>query len=635
MNSRQTNIVEQIASHESWMKGKELANAMGVTTRTIRSDIEKINSLFPNMVESSTRQGYKLNKDVYKESHLSEKERMPQTPKERSVYIIKSLLLKNKRLKFIDLEDELYVSEHTIEADIKRIRETIIPYIGLSLVRKDNSLYFEGDEHVKRKLYRDLLTNEIQGNFLNLDKTAALYKKFDLLKVISILEEILKEYCYEIRKTAIPMITVHIGITIERMLSGNYLSNKSLHKNAVDTIEYNISKEFFKRVTEIIPIKYDQEEVVGLARILRAYKDSELLQDNVEFNGQTKKVHRLLEEITLNIKDMFDLDFSKDKDFTNGLHLHIQSLVNRIKNESTIPNVHLQETKLSYPLIFEMGIHVGQLITDYFGFEISESEIGFIALHIGAAYDRLSKKHKYQVLLIAPQNESFLKLTKGKITNMFKDRMEIVAVTQYLVEKEIENSNIDLIISVLPIQHSLDIKTIEISMFVNHENESRIFTALNELDKNRFTLEFGNQFGTLLDERFYFTDLDYQTPQEVIKHMSDKLEKEKVVPSFFKESVLEREAMASTSFVYSLAIPHPLILNSEQSKIAIGILKSPIKWGRYNVKLVMMPAITEEDSSKMWLFFDWLSETITNAEKMTKLIESKNKNEFVHWMTND
>ncbi|MDN6195815.1 MAG: PTS sugar transporter subunit IIA, partial [Atopostipes suicloacalis] len=427
----------------------------------------------------------------------------------------------------------------------------------------------------------------------------------------------------------------HIGITIERMLNGNYLSSDHLDKKIVDTIEYTISQEFFKRILKKIPLNYDEEEIIALAKILRGYKDSGLLQETVDFNGETKNIHFLLDKIIINIQEMFDLDFSKDKDFINGLHLHIQTLINRIKNESSIPNVHLQEIKLSYPLIFEMGIHVGQLITDYFGFEISESETGFIALHIGAAYDRLSKKYKHQVLLIAPQNESLLKLTKGKIRNMFKDRMEIVAVTQYLVEKEVENSNIDLIISVLPIQHSLAIKTVEISMFVDHENEGKIFRALNELDKQRFTMEFGNQFGTLIDERFYFIDLDFQTPKEVIEHMADKLEKENVVSPHFKESVLEREAIASTSFVYSLAIPHPLILNSEQSKIAIGILKKPIKWGTYNVKLIMMPAIKEEDSSKMWLFFDWLSETITNAEKMTKLIESKNKNEFVHWMIND
>lgn len=49
----------------------------------------------------------------------------------------------------------------------------------------------------------------------------------------------------------------------------------------------------------------------------------------------------------------------------------------------------------------------------------------------------------------------------------------------------------------------------------------------------------------------------------------------------------------------------------------------------------MMLAINEKDSSTMWLFFDWLSETITNPSKMSKLLQSKNRNEFVHWMMDD
>lgn len=635
MNSRQKKILQEMSGLDSWIKGKELANTMGVTDRTIRSDIEKINIIIPDIVQSSTRDGYRINLKVYEQSQVNTQSLIPQTPKERTIYIIKSLLFHHKKLKFRELEDELFVSEHTIEGDIKKIREMIKPYGDIKLIREDNSLYLEGNEHVKRKIYRDLLTNEIQGNFLNLNKTAVLYKKFDLIRVTAILEEVLESYKYEMRQTAVPIIIVHIGITIERMLNGNYLASQDLNMNVLGSIEYDIAESFFTRIIKIIPIKFYEEEVIGLATILMGYKNAQLLQDEIQFKGKASNVLLLLDNIITNIQTTFDLDFSKDDSFRNGLHLHIQSLLNRVKNEVVIPNAHLQEVKRSYPLIFEMGLHVGQIIGDSFDFDMSESEAGFIALHIGAAYDRLSEQHKYKVMLIAPNNQSFLKLTKSKIINMFKERMEFTQICEYLVEEDVEDSNLDLIITVLPVVHQLSIPTIQVSMFVNHEDESKIFSALNELDKRRFGMEFSTQFSTLVDERFFFKDLDFDTPQEVIKYMSDQLEKKDIVSSAFRDSVLERESMSSTSFIYSLAIPHPLILESKQSKIVVGILRKPIQWGTYNVKMIMMPAITEEDSSKMWLFFDWLSETITNAEKMTKLMESKNKNEFVHWMMND
>lgn len=635
MNSRQRKILEYLSDQKTWIKGKELSRIVGVTDRTIRSDIDSLNQEHPGIVESSTREGYQIDISKYQSLSYADVDVIPQTPDERSIHIIKILLFSKKRQKIMDLQEELYVSEHTIEGDIKRIRELIKPYVGLKLIREDNSIYFQGNEHVKRKIYRDLLTNEIKDNFLNINRTALLYSRFDLVQVTKVFEDTLEEFNYSVRETAIPMIVVHIGITIERMLSGHYLSLESVNKQTSDGIEFEITKCFFEKITKMVPVEYSEAEARGLANILMGYQNAYHLSETIEYKGKTVDVAKLLDDVTDVLLDTFDLDFSQDNDFKSGLHLHIQSLVLRMKNESVIPNAHLQEVKKSYPLIFEMGLVIGRLIGNAFGFELSESEVGFISLHIGAAYDRLSVKKKHQVLLIAPNNRSLSKLTKGKITNMFKDRLEIAEVSEYYVEKEVINMNIDLIITTLPIDHSLEIETVQISMFVNHEDESKIFRVLNELDKEQFNLEFGNQFGTLIDERFFFKDLDKETPEEVIDYMSQELYENGIVSKHFKESIFDREAMSSTSFIYSIAIPHPLDLESQQSKVAVALLKKPIQWGSYNVKLVMMLAITEEDSATMWLFFDWLSETITNASKMSKLLQSKNRNEFVHWMMND
>lgn len=635
MNSRQRRILEYLSDKKIWIKGKELSRIMGVTDRTIRSDIDLLNQELPGIIESSTREGYQLNYNKYQTYKDLNTDVIPQTPDERSIYIIKILLFSKKRQKIMDLQDELFVSEHTIEGDIKRIRDLIKPYGGLKLVREKNTIFFQGNEHLKRKIYRDLLTNEIKDNFLNINRTALLYSRFDLVQVTKIFEETLNKYNYSVRETAIPMIVVHMGISIERMLSGHYLTDDSINKQVDQRIEFEISKYFYERIIQIVPIKYSITEVRGFANILMGYQNAYHLNDLFEYKNKIVDISKLLDEVTKVLYETFDLDFSMDEDFKNGLHLHIQSLVLRIKNGTVIPNAHLQEIKKSYPLIFEMGLVISRLIGNAFGFELSESEVGFISLHIGAAYDRLSNKKKHQVLLIAPHNRSLSKLTKGKITNMFKERLEIVAIHEYYVEKHIENMNVDLIITTLPIDHNLEVKTVQISMFLNHEDEGTIFRALNELDKEEFNLEFGNQFGTLIDERFFFKDLEKETPEEVIDYMSQKLYENGIVSKDFKDSILDREAMSSTSFSYSIAIPHPLDLKSKQSKVAVALLRKPIQWGSYNVKLVMMLAINEKDSSTMWLFFDWLSETITNPSKMSKLLQSKNRNEFVHWMMDD
>ena len=635
MNLRQEKILELLNKSDTWIKGKELSIILDVSDRTIRSDIDKLNQEFPGIVQSSTRQGYALDFDVYSQFITQTTETIPQTPEERAVYITKRLLSDDPHLTIRQLEDILFISENTIERDLKRVHELVFPYKGLKLVRENKEIRFEGDERVKRKLYRDLLESELQNNFLNLNRTASLYEKFDLLYVTDVLNAILEEKNYNIRQTAIPMIIVHLGISIERMLSGNYLEENTRRDEISKTLEYSIAQEYYDRISNSIPIDFKEAEVLGLAFLLMGYKNAEILEEKVRYNDLEYNVSNVIEKIIEHVKSRYDIDLSEDTDFKNGLHVHIQSLVGRAVNDNIIPNVHLQEIKRTFPLIFEMGLSVGQIIANEMNIAVSESESGFLSLHIGAAYERLSHEHKYSVMLIAPSNRSLSKLTKGKITNMFKTRLMITEIFEYYIESEVEASNVDLIISTLPIEHELNIPTIQISMFVNHEDESKIFSALNELDKRRFDLEFKTRFGTLIDERFFYVNHKGKSDVEIIDFMSDELYKEGIVDSNFKESVRERERMSSTSFVYSVAIPHALELKSKKSKIGIALLDKPIRWGSYDVKIVMLLAISEEDSSLMWSFFDWLAEIIDDTEKLTRLMQSKNRNEFVHWIMND
>lgn len=631
MNARQAQILEFLKKADGWVKGKDLSTLLMVSDRTIRSDIEKLNQEMPGVIESSTRNGYLMVSDNLRQGDMV----LPDTPDARAIFIIKQLLFNAKKLSFTDIEDQLFISENTLEGDIKRIRSIVKPYEGLSLLRENRTLSFGGSERIKRKIYRDLLTNELQGNFLNINKTASLYDKFDLLFVTSVFEQTLKQYAYDVRPTAMPMIIVHLGISIERMLNGNYIETNDRTNEIMKTVEYTITKDFYERVTKSIQIDYLESEVVGLASMLMGYKNSSNLEEMVEINGQSYSIDNLISEVITLLKGTFDLDFNQDEDFRNGLHLHIQSLIKRLMKNNVIPNVHLQEIKRTFPLIFEMGISAGRLIGKELDVEISEIEAGFLSLHIGAAYERRALKEKYHCMLIAPSNHSLSKLTKGKITNMFKDRMVITHISEYFVESEVEMSDVDLIITTLPIEHELAIPTIQVSLFLNHEDESRIFATLNDLDKRRFNIEFKTRFGTLIDERFFYTNLDGKSHDEVIKFMAKELEDANIVGRDFTQSVLDRESMSSTSFAYSVAIPHALELNSFQSKISIAILKKPMQWGTYEVKLVLLLAISEEDSALMWSFFDWLSEIIDNTEKLSQLMKSENRNEFVHWIMND
>lgn len=215
MNARQEKIIELLRESGGWMKGKDIALVMGVSTRTIRNDVETINASSGSaVIESSFQLGYHLIQ------HQAPVERtkpvIPQTPDERRSYILKQLL-RNRDLNINDLPEKVCVSLFTIESDLRAIRSWLADTSDLRLESGRNRLRLAGDESAKRRLFKQLLSEEAEENFLNLDTLNALYPDFDLIEVRDLLEQCERNQGIEIRETAQSMVLMHVGIALTRV----------------------------------------------------------------------------------------------------------------------------------------------------------------------------------------------------------------------------------------------------------------------------------------------------------------------------------------------------------------------------------------------------------------------------------
>ena len=155
-----------------------------------------------------------------------------------------------------------------------------------------------------------------------------------------------------------------------------------------------------------------------------------------------------------------------------------------------------------------MGVRAGNFLSEQTNLDINENEIGFFALHLGSAYDRSSASGKYKVLMIYPDDQALSKLCAQKVETRFSERMEIIDHMSFFEEAQVEALQPDMILTTLPLMHSLGIPTIQISLFVNFEDESRIFHALNQLDKVKSKKEFKERIVHLIKPQFFYTDLN-------------------------------------------------------------------------------------------------------------------------------
>lgn len=632
-NKRQEQLLAILSERGDWLTSRSLAGLLQVSDRTIRSDVESINRhMIPPPIESNVRQGYRICEKARLSPLPSKESReagIPQTPGARCAYIIQKLLFEVKELNLTLLQSQIYVSGASIDNDLKRIRKMLEPYPGLRLVRNKECISLKGDEAGKRRFYKDLLMAEVQENFLNLNMLANLYKSFDLIEVKDIFVDVLKEYGYSIHESMFPMLMLHAGTSIERMNCANYISMEEEIQDLEDTIEYQISKDFFDRISKRLHIKIHDSEVGMFALVVMGRKASNYTGDFVNFGGSWLSTGKLVGEALGQIYALFGLDFRQDEDLIAGLKMHIHGLVERVRNQARMEDVFVEGIKRKYPLVFEMGIYVVEFLEERLDTPISDAESCYIALHLGAASERMNAGRKYRAVMILPHNQSFSDMCLKKISDMFRERMEVVKVFGYFEEEAVSSLDPDLLLSTFPLEHGLAVETVSVNLFVDSETESRILQAINRLDKKGFRLEFSSHMGSLIRREHYHTEVDCVSPEEIIRMLCSGLVQAGVVEPEFTDVVLKREQMSPTSFVNTFAIPHAFGAFARNSAIAVAQLKNPVKWGVFEVRLVMLFAINKGDARLIKIFFDWISNIVNQPEELAKLAAPCEYEEFI------
>ena len=170
-----------------------------------------------------------------------------------------------------------------------------------------------------------------------------------------------------------------------------YIIKKALNNNVILAFDKRKGKEvvlvgkgigFGKKEGQIVELEEKQIEKSFLA-----------------FEGDIRKeYYQLISEIDIRIigvsEEIIAMAESEFGPLNNHIHIaltdHISFALDRIETGLEIHNPFIYEIKALYPKEFEMGERAAQKIKAQLGIDISESEMGFIALHIHSA--KQSKK---------------------------------------------------------------------------------------------------------------------------------------------------------------------------------------------------------------------------------------------------
>src|SRR3954447_17578533 len=125
MADRTPQLLEHLARAEGWIAASELAERLGVSTRTVRSYVTAIKAAAgPLEVITSSTSGYRLNRDAYAQyaSASGSGGGTPGSPRERVAFLVSRLTQATAGGSVHELAAALFVSESTLESDLRRVR---------------------------------------------------------------------------------------------------------------------------------------------------------------------------------------------------------------------------------------------------------------------------------------------------------------------------------------------------------------------------------------------------------------------------------------------------------------------------------------------------------------------------------
>ncbi|WP_208588529.1 BglG family transcription antiterminator [Gracilibacillus suaedae] len=629
MNKRIQQLLKQFIGREDPVTSDQLATILQVSSRTVRNDIKILENVLQKNgahILAERGQGYQLQiKDnslfkSYIESLLFEKGRVPVEPEDRIKFLVEKFLLQSDYIKIEDLVEELFVSRSTLQKDLKDVKVILDKY-KLTLEKRPNyGLKVSGDE----KKIRYAISEELfkRDQMMPTDQSSKmLLPKEQMDRIQQIVLKHLRKNQLNLSDIALSNLVVHIAIACRRIEQNQYITSQSInYQDILNTKEHKIAAELLNEAEQALQITFPDAEIHYVTLHLLGTKIFLTDQKNSSLHDFEDPMLETARSLINKVDEQLGLGIKEDKELLAGIVVHLKPAIHRYRNGMNIRNPVLEAIKENYPVAFEAGVIAGKVIEQKQNIKIDENEIGYIALHFGAAIERtkLEKKPK-RCLIVCTTGVGSSQLLLYKLRTKFANKISILGTTE-LHNLEQYESNVDLIISTVPLPDDLDIPYVIVS------------TILGEQDINLIEKQLDNRCEDIVDKYLnpahIFLNQNFHSSEEVIRFVGRKLTEEGLVNDTFSESVLEREKAASTSYGNLVAIPHPLVPQSNRTFWVFCVLQNPIQWGENLVQLVCFLHVSEENKEELKPMYQHLISLVDNKDIVQKIIYSKSPEEL-------
>lgn len=602
-------LLTYLSRATGWTPASELAEHLGVSTRTVRSYVTAVKvAAAPLDVILSSPDGYRLNRDAHAEYAARDRtSERADTPRERITFLVTRLTHAGAELDVHELADALFVSSSTIEADLRQVR-ALARDAGLELRRDGDHVRLDGPDAGHRRLVSRLFSEEQAHGLVDLRRVQESFGIDDLSGFKTDVIGVLEDHGYAINEYGLDRVLLHTAIAVERS-RGSTLADDA--PQPADTVAGALDRLVARRFGTRLPAG----ELRDLTLLLTT-RAGTLVAPSAD-DGEHLVVLR-------NIVDRAQEEFLVDLDddaFLARLGAHVGNLVIRAREGVANPNPLVRTIKSSYPLTYELAVFIAAEVQREFDITIGDDEIAYIALHIGSHLERRAGRGRtLSCVLVSPGYHDIADLLERRILPALGDD---VAIDRVITRTDVDPAGLhaDLVISTVPWEVR-PANVVIVQPIPTDADLDAVRGAISRIRRQRRRRAIADELLLYFDDALFFRNIDATDEKGVIRILGERMRERGIIDDDYLDGVLDRESISSTAFTEWLAVPHSMRMTAHRTAIAIALFDTAIAWGEGTVQVVALVAFSAEGRASFQTVFEQFVEVFAERTDVQRLLKT-------------
>ncbi len=405
------------------------------------------------------------------------------TPRERQQIILLDLLNTAQGLRIQDLAAALYVSRATIHKDLDELAQWLQAR-GLRLVRRPyTGVYLDGPEEAWRQVAADVLLDMLSPASLvqllqgGVTLPWARDLEADLTAVARAARRAGEILQFQLADEGFLRLVVHLAVAVRGLRAGRALP-AGAGPPPTSRQDGSVAETVAAEVAVATGISLPPQELGALARHLSG---APLWIDNARpiLLAEGSQELALATDLLRHAGALLGVPLAGNRELAMALALHLRPLATRLRQATPAENPLLRDIQAKLPAVWQVTVRSIRLLEEQWGVQVPPSEVGFIAVHLGAALEglRAQASERRRALVVCGQGLGTARLLAARLKTEFPE-LEIGGVSSVFdAGAKLSQERCDLVISTVPIQ-GLEVPVVHIGPLLSPDDIRRLQQAI-------------------------------------------------------------------------------------------------------------------------------------------------------------